>query len=387
MVSEHGLTITDYKDLKTVEDSLKTTAPQIETKPTIQTMDKSQDEQRDQSAVISDAVHKENTEPNDVHEVQISPSPASTRDIPSNGGHVNVEKNPDEPLKISLANRCTFKCNKCVESFGSWRELRAHVGKMHNQRYIKCNFNEYAVATVSHVCTVCKAMVLQDYDAIRLHMLTHGIKNLEDYTKVSNKQEMEKVDSNEKSLENMEAETILKHSDSADTTSSMENKVSKEKKKATSGRRIPSIRLRDVVKDGVRCNDVNYSNKCKFRCVRCGYKSSAWKELRRHVSRNHLSLFEKGFELNPFEYATVRNFHECRVCGERLLHDAWIITSHNLKQHKRLKLREVTDGNTQNDSDPPNEGAEEEDKENAVEGSESENEILGKSLWQSIRNC
>ena len=126
--------------------------------------------------------------------------------------------------------------------------------------------------------------------------------------------------------------------------------------------------------NGIGCNDDNiYNNKCRFRCIRCGHKSSAWKELRRHVSCSHLSLFNKGSELNPYEYATVRNFYECRICGERLLHDAWIITSHNLKQHKSLRpteklpSRRITKGNMQNEKDVSNDNVaiEVEDKENA----------------------
>ena len=118
----------------------------------------------------------------------------------------------------------------------------------------------------------------------------------------------------------------------------------------------------------VNGSDINYSNQCRFRCIRCGYRSSAWKELRRHVSRSHLSLFNKGSELNPYEYATVRKFHECHICEERLLQDAWIITSHNLKQHRRLRLGkkapspQVANGNMQKKKDAAIEG---EDKENA----------------------
>ena len=390
MVSEHGLTVKDYKELKTVEDSLKTMpAPQIKTEPTIESMDKSQDEQPGQYAVITTAYGK----------TYISQPPASTRDKTSNSKfeyvHVLGEKNPDEPPKISLANRCTFQCNRCAESFGSWRELRAHVGKVHNQRYIKCNFNEYAVAKVYHDCMECKAKVLQDYDAIRLHMLTHGVKNLEDYSKAINEEkETEKVDSPKNSLKNTEAEITLKGSDSADTSSkrgksltSTENMVGQKKKKATSGRRILSIRLRDVIKDGVACSDVHYSNKCKFRCLLCGYKSSAWKELRRHVSRNHLpryKLYSQKLEMNPFEYATVRNFQECRICGEKLLHDAWIITSHNLREHRCLKLKEVTEGSAHNDS------VEEEDQQKTgrdLGGSEGESEIQGEksvAIYQKL---
>ena len=83
-------------------------------------------------------------------------------------------------------------------------------------------------------------------------------------------------------------------------------------------------------------DNVIYTNKCRFRCIGCGYRSSAWNELLRHVSRSHLSFFHKGSRLNPFEYATVRNFYECQLCGERLLHDAWIIKRHNLKRHTRI---------------------------------------------------
>ena len=144
--------------------------------------------------------------------------------------------------------------------------------------------------------------------------------------------------------------------------------------------------------------DVNYNNKCRFRCIRCGYTSSAWKELRRHVSRSHLSLFNKGSELNPFEYATIRKFHECHLCGKRLLQDAWIITSHNLKQHNRMslgkkpqspqviyncqRLPKFDNGNMQKNKDVPNGDAtiRKEDKENA-----GDDENRGSAIRKSSR--
>ena len=93
---------------------------------------------------------------------------------------------PKESPKPFLANECRFQCNKCEGSFGSWRELRTHVGKTHKQKYIKCNYNEYVVARcrVYHDCAECGTKVLQDDDIIRLHVLTHGINNLDDYAKV-----------------------------------------------------------------------------------------------------------------------------------------------------------------------------------------------------------
>ena len=294
MVSEHGLTVKDYEELKTVEISLKTSvdmsgvlngttaAPQIKTEPTAQIKDTSEhnqqcsvpmdniNEETEESAVKSDAVEGTNSESTVDQENQVSKPTVSTMDKPSSAGHVEGEEKPKEQQpRLSLANQCRFKCNRCEESFGSWRELRAHMGKVHNQRYVKCNFNEYAVIKVYYNCIECKAKVLQDYDAIRLHMLTHGINNLEDYIKVGDEKE---VESTEVSQKNMGSETIPEESDSEDRSArgktlsgpespelaeemrdesrielsnSTENEICK---KTSTSARILSIRLRDVIK-------------------------------------------------------------------------------------------------------------------------------------------
>ena len=124
------------------------------------------------------------------------PTPAVASDIifptkPQNSGslaiqEVHITKPPSDASKSFLANECRFQCKMCEETFGSWRELRTHVGKTHKQKYIKCNYEEYVIARcrVYHNCAECGAKVLQDDDIIRLHALTHGIKSLDDYATV-----------------------------------------------------------------------------------------------------------------------------------------------------------------------------------------------------------
>ena len=99
---------------------------------------------------------------------------------------VDISKPPSDASRPFLANECRFQCKMCEETFGSWRELRTHVGKTHKQKYIKCNYEEYVIARcrVYHNCVECGTKVLQDDDIIRLHALTHGIKSLDDYATV-----------------------------------------------------------------------------------------------------------------------------------------------------------------------------------------------------------
>ena len=268
MVSEHGLTMKDYEDLKTVEISLKTGAlnetadVQIKSEPRSQATDKSQAKQQcseepEDPALKSDEIEATNSEATVSQEDHLpQPPPTPAADSTSTAGHVEGEENPKEPPRLYLANMCRFQCNRCGESFGSWRELRAHVGRAHSQRYIKCNFNEYAVVKVYHNCTQCKAKVLQDYDAIRLHMLTHGIKNLQNpHKNIETETILEDSDYEDKSAkgktvsgpESPEIAEDIRDEPRVELGNSAEGEIRKKTSTSTSARNL-NIRLRDVIK-------------------------------------------------------------------------------------------------------------------------------------------
>ena len=270
VVSEHGLTMNDYEELKKVETSLKSrvvkddtqdrlksrvdlndapyeakAAPSIQYELSAQNRDESQDKQ--QCSAPMDNI-KEVPRDSAVGGTNNDSQPtASTMD-----NYVEGNEKSHNPLTLCLDNKCRFRCDKCEESFGSWRELRGHVGKVHGQRYVKCNFNEYAMVKVYSNCFECKAKVLQDYDAIRLHMVTHGIKNLEDYKKADNEKEVEKVDSNTASHEKLKNDANLEDAGKIACGTeyqvmqdeSTENEIGKE---TSSSAPFLSIRLRDVI--------------------------------------------------------------------------------------------------------------------------------------------
>ena len=139
-----------------------------------------------ESPLISEVESSMNDEVTTNSQNQLPNPPASATGSTSNASQIVRLEHPKESCRSYLANECRFQCDKCEESFGSWRELRTHVGRTHKQRYIKCNYEAYAIAKcrVYHECAECGAKVLQDDDIIRLHVLTHGIKNLDDYAKV-----------------------------------------------------------------------------------------------------------------------------------------------------------------------------------------------------------
>ena len=75
-------------------------------------------------------------------------------------------------------------------------------------------------------------------------------------------------------------------------------------------------------------------NECTFKCKYCPQMSNSWKRARNHHYKNHKS---EGSMPSPSECVIGSKFHECTLCGKKILKDNRIIYIHKNSAHSQRK--------------------------------------------------
>ncbi len=201
---------------------------------------------------------------------------------------------------FEIGDLCLFKCRKCKLHITSFKMLVQHepscVGlKKSSEKRLICAYIQEARY---HQCRICQKVILCDTHMIENHALKyHGMLFQEYMFRIPSK----------KTNENLASLSDVK---------------------------FKRMQLTPAERETVPKESVTYDvlNLCNYKCDKCGFTINAFSKLRKHIKKcKRVGKYNFGYLVDAI-------FHDCKLCGVRMLCDKVPLWSHVNNIHK-MKLK------------------------------------------------